>query len=83
MSKVLEFKFGGYDGWDFWLGVLPHTWQTKKIAQAFIKSQTTPAGVRPDVKTTPLLITTPWGCFRIIDLKGNTERCVRDHYIRY
>lgn len=80
MSKSMTFNFSGYSGKDVWLAILPYSWQTKRIAKAWLKTLTTPDGVKPNVDNTPLLISTPWGCYRIVDLDGNTKPAARESF---
>lgn len=69
MNRSLVFTFSGYSGIDVLAAILPKSWQTKRVARAWLK-----ALGDVDLETTVAVIQMPWGSFRIIDKRGNAVR---------
>ena len=76
--RSLYFNFEGYTGLDILRSALPKKVQTRMVARAWLRSLTIPGAPRPDPAATPMILQMPWGSYRVLDLKGNFERCAKE-----
>ena len=74
-DRSLVFRFNGYSGLDILSALLPKSWQTRRVAKAWLRALTPANGEAPDLVKTSVIVEMPWGSFRIVDWAGHVERC--------
>jgi len=72
MSNELQFRFMSFVGREFWKNWLPPTWQVRHIARRLMKKGNPWGGADPN--KTPLVLSTPYGAYRITDRQGHVEQ---------
>lgn len=72
MSKSLCLNFAGYSGFDQIYILFPKRWQTRIVARKWMRALN-----YPDPTVTNVMIQMPWGSFKVLDKKGNVEKCER------
>ena len=80
-DRRLVFNFKGYSGLDILLMLLPKSWQTRRVARAWLRALTPTGGGPPDLKKTDVVVQMPWGSFKVVDHSGNVEPCATEHVV--